>query len=168
MKEFHFTFFVLYPLALSNCAAHLVHELLGYVSNDSGSQKCFNMYVSHKCFGGSPGTLWSFSGSSSNTSCPRGKLGCQDGTSTHCQLSLHCRSSAILINKTMISVQSFQAHLAAIVLAALSFRNYCTITIFNLRRGESCDCLEQKFGIICNQRKQKRAKCLQFTFLPKR
>ena len=127
-----------------------------------------NLFVSNRCFDGSPGILWSFSGNSSNTSYPRGKLGCRDGTSTHCQLSLHCKSSAILINKSMTSVQSFQAHLAAIVLATLSFSNYCTVAIFNLRRGESCNCLEQKFGIICDRRKQKRAKCIQFIFLPNR
>ena len=81
------------------------------MSSNGRSQKCVHWsvkpLVSHKCFGGSPGILWSFSGNSSNTSCPRGKLGCRDGTSTHCQLSLHYRSSAKLMIKTMISIQSF-------------------------------------------------------------
>ena len=124
-----------------------------------------NLFVSNICFDGSPGILWSFFGNSSNTSCLRGKLGCRDGTSTHCQLSLHCRFSAILIIKIMFSIQYVQ-----------SFPSPpCSHCSCNTPLQQSLHCHHFQFEEGGELRLpgtevwyHQRAKCIQFTFLPKR
>ena len=122
------------------------------VSNDGRSQNMVlsvNLFVSkNKCVNWSPGILWSFSGNSSNTSCPRGKLGCQDGTSTHCQLSLHCRSSAILFINTMISIQSFPSSPCSHCSCNTPLQQSQHCRHFQFEEGGGLRMPGKKFGII--------------------
>merc|ERR1719412_1295764 len=100
-------FFVLYPLALSNRAAHLIHELLELCGLSLTTAPILHAFVENRDAG---------------------------------------MVQALIVN-SLCTV----GLLAAIVLATLPFSNNCTITIFNLRRGESCDCLLQR---SCNCRLQ--------------
>merc|ERR1719494_1191737 len=106
-------FFVLYPLALSNCAAHLVHELLELCGLSLAAAPILHALVEN----------WD------------------------------ARMVQALIVNSLCTV----GLLAAIVLAALSFSNHSTVAIFNLRRGEGCDCLLQR---SCNCRLQAGHRCV--------